>query len=184
MSTWLASSFLSKDRIIAKPGFNRWLVAPAALAVHLCIGQVYAFSVFNLPLAKVLGVTQSLPEDWKLTTLGWIFSLAIMFLGLSAAFAGKWLEKVGPRVTMFLSALCFSSGFFIAAAGVELHQIWLLYLGYGVLGGIGLGLGYVSPVSTLPSSSSNSSSSPRPRLKARALARRVSSISMKRSGHW
>ncbi len=85
MSTWLASSFLSKDRIVAKPGFNRWLVAPAALAVHLCIGQVYAFSVFNLPLTKVLGVTQALPEDWKLTTLGWIFSLAIVFLGLSAA---------------------------------------------------------------------------------------------------
>ena len=116
MSTWLASSFLSKDRIIAKPGFNRWLVAPAALAVHLCIGQVYAFSVFNLPLTKVLGVTESLPEDWKLTELGWIFSLAIMFLGLSAAFAGKWLEQVGPRVTMFCSALCFSGGFFIAAA--------------------------------------------------------------------
>lgn len=149
MSTWLASSFLSKDRIIAKPGFNRWLVAPAALAVHLCIGQVYAFSVFNLPLTKVLGVTQSLPEDWKLTTLGWIFSLAIVFLGLSAAFAGKWLEQVGPRVTMFCSAFCFSGGFFIAALGVELHAIWLLYLGYGVLGGIGLGLGYVSPVSTL-----------------------------------
>ncbi|MGZ5056444.1 MAG: OFA family MFS transporter, partial [Methylobacter sp.] len=149
MASWLASSFLSKDKIIAKPGFNRWLVAPAALAVHLCIGQVYAFSVFNLPLTKVLGVTESLPEDWKLTELGWIFSLAIMFLGLSAAFAGKWLEQVGPRVTMFCSALCFSCGFFIAALGVELHQIWLLYLGYGVLGGIGLGLGYVSPVSTL-----------------------------------
>ena len=142
-------SFLAKERTIAKPGFNRWLVAPAALAVHLCIGQVYAFSVFNLPLTKVLGVTESLPEDWKLTTLGWIFSLAIVFLGLSAAFAGKWLETVGPRVTMFCSALCFSTGFLISALGVWLHIIWLLYLGYGVLGGIGLGLGYVSPVSTL-----------------------------------
>ncbi len=142
-------SFLAKERTIAKPGFNRWLVAPAALAVHLCIGQVYAFSVFNLPLTKVLGVTESLPEDWKLTTLGWIFSLAIVFLGLSAAFAGKWLETVGPRVTMFCSALCFSTGFLISAIGVWLHVIWLLYLGYGVLGGIGLGLGYVSPVSTL-----------------------------------
>lgn len=142
-------SFLAKERTIAKPGFNRWLVAPAALAVHLCIGQVYAFSVFNLPLTKVLGVTESLPEDWKLTTLGWIFSLAIVFLGLSAAFAGKWLETVGPRVTMFCSALCFSTGFLISAIGVWLHIIWLLYLGYGVLGGIGLGLGYVSPVSTL-----------------------------------
>jgi MFS family permease len=149
MSTTGAVSFLSRDRTIAKSGFNRWLVAPAALAVHLCIGQVYAFSVFNLPLTKVLGITESLPEDWKLTELGWIFSLAIVFLGLSAAFAGKWLEKVGPRVTMFCAALCFSGGFFISAAGVWLHAIWLLYVGYGVLGGIGLGLGYVSPVSTL-----------------------------------
>lgn len=149
MSMRSAVSFLAKDRIIAKPNFNRWLAAPAALSVHLCIGQVYAFSVFNLPLTKVLGVTQSLPEDWKLTTLGWIFSLAIVFLGLSAAFAGKWLEQVGPRVTMFCSAIFFSSGFFVAALGVYLHVIWLLYLGYGVLGGIGLGLGYVSPVSTL-----------------------------------
>jgi len=149
MSKTGSTSFLSRDRTIAKPGFNRWLVAPAALAVHLCIGQVYAFSVFNLPLTKVLGVTESLPEDWKLTELGWIFSLAIVFLGLSAAFAGKWLEKVGPRVTMFCAALCFSGGFFISAAGVWLHAIWMLYMGYGVLGGIGLGLGYVSPVSTL-----------------------------------
>ncbi len=149
MSTNQSLTWLAKERIIAKPGFNRWLVAPAALAVHLCIGQVYAFSVFNLPLTKVLGITNSLPEDWKLTELGWIFSLAIVFLGLSAAFAGKWLEKVGPRVTMFCAAICFSCGFFISALGVSLHQIWLLYLGYGVLGGIGLGLGYVSPVSTL-----------------------------------
>ncbi|WP_027157836.1 L-lactate MFS transporter [Methylobacter luteus] len=149
MNTTGSMSFLSRDRTIAKSGFNRWLVAPAALAVHLCIGQVYAFSVFNLPLTKVLGITESLPEDWKLTELGWIFSLAIVFLGLSAAFAGKWLEKVGPRVTMFCAALCFSGGFFISAAGVWLHEIWMLYLGYGVLGGIGLGLGYVSPVSTL-----------------------------------
>jgi len=142
-------SLLAKERIIAKSGFNRWMVAPAALAVHLCIGQVYAFSVFNLPLTKLLGISQPLPDDWKLTSLGWIFSLAIVFLGLSAAFAGKWLEKVGPRVTMFFAALCFSGGFFISAIGVWLHIIWLLYLGYGVLGGIGLGLGYVSPVSTL-----------------------------------
>lgn len=142
-------SCLAKERIIAKPNFNRWLVVPAALAIHLCIGQVYAFSVFNLPLTKTLGITQSLPEDWKLTTLGWIFSIAIVFLGLSAAFAGKWLETVGPRVTMFCSAVCFSGGFMISAIGVWQHTIWLLYLGYGVLGGIGLGLGYVSPVSTL-----------------------------------
>lgn len=141
--------FLAKQHSIAKPNYNRWQVAFSALAVHLCIGQVYAFSVFNLPLSRALGITESLPEDWKLTTLGWIFSLAIVFLGLSAAFAGKWLEEVGPRVTMFCAALCFSSGFFIAALGVWQHNIALLYAGYGVLGGIGLGLGYVSPVSTL-----------------------------------
>lgn len=141
--------FFDRERIVAGPGFNRWLVPPAALAVHLCIGQAYAFSVFNGPLSKVIGITSSTPEDWKLTTLGWIFSLAIVFLGLSAAFGGKWLEKVGPRVTMFVAACCFGGGFLISAIGVSLHQIWLIYLGYGVIGGIGLGLGYVSPVSTL-----------------------------------
>jgi MFS family permease len=143
------SGFFSRDSIVAPANYNRWLVPPAALAVHLCIGQAYAFSVFNGPLSKVIGVTESAPEDWKLTTLGWIFSLAIVLLGLSAAFGGKWLEKVGPRVTMFVSACCFGGGFLVSALGVHLHQIWLLYLGYGVIGGIGLGLGYVSPVSTL-----------------------------------
>lgn len=141
--------FFAKSRIVANPGYNRWLAPPSALSVHLCIGQAYAFSVFNAPLTRVLGVTSSTPEDWKLTTLGWIFSLAIVFLGLSAAFGGKWLEKVGPRLTMFVAACCFGGGFWIAALGVYLHEIWLLYLGYGVIGGIGLGLGYVSPVSTL-----------------------------------
>lgn len=140
---------LRKDRIIAGPDFTRWLVPPAALAVHLSIGQVYAFSVFNLPLSRVIGVTQSAPGDWELTTLGWIFSISILVLGLAAAFAGRWLERVGPRMTMFTAAVCFGGGFWISALGVELHNIWLLYLGYGVLGGIGLGLGYVSPVSTL-----------------------------------
>ncbi|WP_084684959.1 L-lactate MFS transporter [Methylohalobius crimeensis] len=125
------------------------MVPPAALSVHLCIGQVYAFSVFNEPLTRVIGISRSSPEDWKLTTLGWVFSLAILFLGLSAAFGGKWLEKVGPRLTMFIAACCFGGGFLISALGVSLHQIWLIYLGYGVIGGIGLGLGYVSPVSTL-----------------------------------
>ncbi|MCY1215057.1 oxalate/formate antiporter family transporter [compost metagenome] len=139
----------SKEAIIARPGFNRWMVPPAALAVHLCIGQAYAFSVFNEPLTRILGVTSPAPGDWQLTTLGWVFSLAIFFLGISAAFAGKWLEKVGPRRTMFTAACCFGGGFLVSAAGIWLHQIWMLYLGYGVLGGIGLGLGYVSPVSTL-----------------------------------
>lgn len=143
------SGFFSKQRITATPGYNRWMAPPAALSVHLCIGQAYAFSVFNDPLSKAIGISASTPEDWKLTTLGWIFSLAIVFLGLSAAFGGKWLEKVGPRLTMFVAACCFGGGFWIAALGVYLHEIWLLYVGYGVIGGIGLGLGYVSPVSTL-----------------------------------
>jgi MFS family permease len=143
------SGFFSKQRITASPGYNRWMVPPAALSVHLCIGQAYAFSVFNDPLSKVIGITESAPDDWKLTTLGWIFSLAIVFLGLSAAFGGKWLEKVGPRMTMLAAACCFGGGFWLSALGVHLHQIWLIYIGYGVIGGIGLGLGYVSPVSTL-----------------------------------
>jgi MFS family permease len=141
--------FFAKNRTVAGPGFNRWMVPPAALAVHLCIGQAYAFSVFNGPLSKVIGIDSSAPDDWKLTTIGWIFSLAIFFLGLAAAFGGKWLEKVGPRLTMFVAACCFGGGFLVSSIGVATHQIWLLYLGYGVLGGIGLGLGYVSPVSTL-----------------------------------
>lgn len=143
------SGFFSKERITAPAGFNRWMIPPAALAVHLCIGQAYAFSVFNSPMTRLLGITESSAADWDLPTLGWIFSLAIVFLGLSAAFAGKWLEEVGPRKAMFVAASCFGGGFMVAAAGIALHQIWLVYLGYGVLGGIGLGIGYVSPVSTL-----------------------------------
>ena len=143
------SGLFAPERSIAPPNFNRWLIPPAALAVHLCIGQAYAFSVFNLPLTQVLGINHSDPSDWKLTTIGWIFSLAIVFLGLSAAAAGRWLEAMGPRLTMFLAACCFGGGFIISAIGVYLHAIVLLYLGYGVLGGIGLGLGYVSPVATL-----------------------------------
>ncbi|HEY9516223.1 MAG TPA: OFA family MFS transporter, partial [Gemmatimonadaceae bacterium] len=108
-----------------------------------------AFSVFNLPLTKVLGVDHSAPGDWKLTTIGWTFSIAIVFLGLSAAAFGRWLERVGPRKAMFVAALCFGSGFLVGALGIVTHQIWLLYLGYGVLGGTGLGIGYISPVSTL-----------------------------------
>ncbi|MBP0595643.1 OFA family MFS transporter [Paraburkholderia sp. LEh10] len=141
--------FFSKAATVARPDFSRWMVPPAAFAVHLCIGQAYAFSVFNGPLTRVIGITKSAPDDWTLTTLGWIFSLAIAFLGLSAAFAGKWLEKVGPRRTMLTAACCFGGGLIVSAIGVSTHQIVLLYLGYGVIGGIGLGLGYVSPVSTL-----------------------------------
>ncbi len=94
-------SLLDKERIVAPPGYSRWLIPPAALCVHLCIGQVYAFSVFNLPMTKLIGITQSAPGDWKLTELGWIFSLAIFFLGASAAVLGRWVEEGGPRKAMF-----------------------------------------------------------------------------------
>ncbi|MEM7372103.1 MAG: OFA family MFS transporter [Bacteroidota bacterium] len=142
-------SFLDREHSLAKPGFNRWLVPPAALAIHLCIGQIYAYSVFNKPMSQIIGISESLASDWQLTTLGWIFSIALFTLGASAALFGKWLERVGPRKAMFASAICFAGGFLVAALGVSTHHIWLVYLGHGVLGGIGLGLGYISPVSTL-----------------------------------
>lgn len=142
-------SWLDRSHTVAKPGFSRWLVPPAALCVHLCIGQVYAFSVFNLPMTRLIGITESAPDDWKLTQLGWIFSIAIVFLGLAAAFTGTWLDRVGPRKAMFAAALCFGGGFLVSAFGVHTHQLWIVYLGYGVLGGCGLGLGYISPVKTL-----------------------------------
>ena len=144
-----ALSFLNRDRTVAGPGFSRWMVPPAALCIHLCIGQAYAFSVFNLPMTRLIGITDSAPSDWNLKDLGWIFSLAIFFLGVSAAVFGRWVEEGGPRRAMFAAALCFGGGFLISAAGVYAHDIWIIYLGYGVLGGIGLGLGYISPVSTL-----------------------------------
>jgi len=143
------AGLLSRERIIARPGFNRWLVPPAALAIHLSIGQAYAFSVFKLPLTKVLGITDPLPDDWKQSELAWIFTIAIVVLGLSAAVFGRWLEHAGPRKSGVVAACCWGLGFLISAAGVKLHNIWLIYLGYGVLGGCGLGLGYITPVSTL-----------------------------------
>ncbi len=143
------SSFLDRENTVAGPGFNRFLVPPAALAVHLCIGQAYAFSTFNLPLTRLIGLTESAPDDWNLKDVGWIFSIAIVFLGLSSAAFGRWVERVGPRKSMFTAALCFGGGFLISAVGIKLHQLWILYLGYGVLGGCGLGIGYISPVSTL-----------------------------------
>jgi len=142
-------SFLDRTHSVASPEYSRWLVPPAALAIHLSIGQAYAFSVFNLPLARLIGGNESAPGNWKLSTIGWVFSVAIVFLGLSAATFGAWLERVGPRKAMFASAVCFGGGFVVAAAGVKLHSFPVLLFGYGVLGGIGLGLGYISPVSTL-----------------------------------
>jgi MFS family permease len=142
-------SFLDRERSIAPPGYSRWLVPPAALAIHLCIGQAYAFSVFKIPMTKLVGIKAPAPEDWTMEALAWIFSLALGMLGLSAAMFGKWLEKVGPRRAMAAATACFSGGFLIAALGIKLHQIVLVYLGYGFIGGIGLGLGYISPVSTL-----------------------------------
>jgi MFS family permease len=145
----MTASFLDREHTIAPPGFNRFMVPPAALAVHLSIGQAYAFSTFNLPLTKLIGLSHSAPDDWDLKQVGWIFSLAIVFLGSSAAVFGRWVERVGPRKSMFMAALCFGGGFLVSAVGIHLHQLWIIYLGYGVLGGCGLGIGYISPVSTL-----------------------------------
>jgi MFS family permease len=156
--------FLSRERTVAGQSFNRWLVPPAALAIHLCIGMAYGFSVFWLPLSRAVGI--SAPKvcaedmgffaalvqtgcDWKISSLGWTFTLFFLFLGSSAAVFGHWLETAGPRRAGLASALCWCGGLLISAAGVYLHQIWMLWLGSGVIGGIGLGLGYISPVSTL-----------------------------------
>jgi MFS family permease len=159
-----APGFLSKERIIAGPGFNRWLVPPAALAIHLCIGMAYGFSVFWLPLSKALGIKEAIkcgPEigffqelftttcDWKVSTLGWMYTLFFVLLGSSAALWGGWLERAGPRKAGVVSALCWCGGMLISAVGVYYHQFWLMLIGSGVIGGIGLGLGYISPVSTL-----------------------------------
>ncbi len=158
------SGFLSKERIVAPEGFNRWLVPPAALAIHLCIGMAYGFSVFWLPLSKALGIKEAIkcgPDigffqelfittcDWKVSTLGWMYTLFFVLLGSSAALWGGWLERAGPRKAGVVSAFCWCGGMLISAAGVYYHQFWMMLLGSGVIGGIGLGLGYISPVSTL-----------------------------------
>ena len=137
----MVPSFLARERTVAPPGFNRWLVPPAALAVHLCIGQVYATSVYKTALVAHF--------DSSLTAIGVIFSIAIVMLGLSAALFGTWVDANGPRAAMFVSALFWVSGFLVAALGIGTGQLWLVYLGYGGIGGIGLGIGYISPVSTL-----------------------------------
>jgi MFS family permease len=158
-----ALAILDRERTIARAGFNRWLVPPAALAIHLCIGMAYGFSVFWLPLSRALGVQQPVacPElsllgslvttscDWRISDLGWIYTLFFVFLGSSAAIWGGWLERAGPRKAGVVAALCWCGGMLVAALGVALHQLWMMWLGAGVIGGIGLGLGYISPVSTL-----------------------------------
>ena len=168
----LDAGLLSRANTVARPGFNRWLVPPAALAIHLCIGMAYGFSVFWLPLSQSLGVTKPIacavadPTfwgtftdlmsalfrtscDWKVADLGWMYTLFFVLLGSSAAIWGGWLEREGPRKAGVVSALCWCGGLLISALGVYTHQLWMMWLGSGVIGGIGLGLGYISPVSTL-----------------------------------
>jgi MFS family permease len=154
---------LDREHTIAKAGFNRWLVPPAALCIHLCIGMAYGFSVFWLPLSRAIGLTapKACPDmslwqelftttcDWKVASMGWMYTLFFVFLGVSAAIWGGWLERVGPRKAGFVAALCWSGGLFLGAIGIITHQLWLMWLGSGVIGGVGLGLGYISPVSTL-----------------------------------
>src|ERR1700759_777124 len=160
----MAGGLLDKERTIAGPGFNRWLVPPAALAIHLCIGMAYGFSVFWLPLSKAIGITkpvscpatmgfwETLTEtscDWKVKSLTWTFTIFIAVLGCAAAAWGGWLERAGPRKAGVVAALCWCGGFVISAGGIAIHQLWLIWLGSGLIGGIGLGIGYISPVSTL-----------------------------------
>lgn len=166
---------LDRERIIATAGFNRWMVPPAALCIHLCIGMAYGFSVFWKPLqGALLGADgKALPEcaagavtfsekasgtlraltatdcNWSQFDLGWMYTFFFVILGLSAAIWGGWLERAGPRKAGVVSALCWCGGLLISAYGVYIHQLWLLWLGSGIIGGVGLGLGYISPVSTL-----------------------------------
>jgi MFS family permease len=157
------AGLLDKERTIAAAGFNRWLVPPAALCIHLCIGMAYGFSVFWLPLSRAIGLTapKACPDislfqelftttcDWKVASLGWMYTLFFVVLGVSAALWGGWLERVGPRKAGFVAALCWCGGLVLGAIGIYVHQLWIMWLGSGVIGGVGLGLGYISPVSTL-----------------------------------
>jgi MFS family permease len=157
------TGFFSREYTVAKPGFNRWLVPPAALAIHLCIGMAYGLSVFWLPLSRAIGIDKGVACrdmsifnalftrtcDWQVSNLLVVFECGIVFLGLSAAVFGGWLERAGPRKAGVASAICWAGGFLIGSYGVYVHQLWMLWIGIGVIGGIGLGLGYISPVSTL-----------------------------------
>jgi MFS family permease len=154
---------LDREQTIAKAGFNRWLVPPAALCIHLCIGMAYGFSVFWLPLSRAIGLTapKACPDmslmqelftttcDWRVASMGWMYTLFFVLLGVSAAIWGGWLERSGPRKAGVVAACCWGGGLLLGALGVYIHQLWLLWLGSGVIGGVGLGLGYISPVSTL-----------------------------------
>ena len=137
----MSMALLDREHTVAGAGYNRWLIPPAALAIHLCIGQVYATSVYKSSLVAHF--------DTSLTSIGVVFSIAIVMLGLSAALLGTWVDTGGPRRAMVAAALAWSTGLLVGAAGIATSQLWLLYLGYGVIGGIGLGIGYISPVSTL-----------------------------------
>jgi len=172
--TGAGAGILDRERTIATAGFNRWMVPPAALCIHLCIGMAYGFSVFWLPLSRAIGLTApaACPDmsllqelftttcDWKVASLGWMFTLFFVVLGVSAAIWGGWLERVGPRKAGFVAALCWAGGLLIGAFGIYVHQLWIMWLGAGVIGGVGLGLGYISPVSTLMTARSLSMSCP------------------------
>lgn len=154
-----ADSIFARDRIVAGARFNRWLVPPAALAIHLCIGMGYGFSVFWLPMSKLLpaapactGFGAALAAtncNWTVPVVTHTFEIFIAMLGISAAIWGGWVERVGPRQSGFFAAACWGGGMILGGVGVTLHQLWLLYLGCGFVGGIGMGLGYITPVSTL-----------------------------------
>ncbi|WP_063673707.1 OFA family MFS transporter [Dyella thiooxydans] len=158
-----SGGILARERTIAGPRFNRWLVPPAALAIHLCIGMAYGFSVFWLPMTKLvanadpamctnLGFMAALTTttcNWTVPQVNHIFETFIAMLGISAFIWGGWLEHAGPRKAGFIAALCWGGGLVLGGIGVSMHQLWLVYLGCGVLGGVGQGLGYITPVSTL-----------------------------------
>lgn len=155
--------FFARERTIAGPQFNRWLVPTAALAIHLCIGMAYGFSVFWLPLTKLVsGADPAVCSDigfmtalttttcnWTVPQVTHIFETFIAMLGVSAALWGGWLEHAGPRKAGCIAAVCWGGGLILGGIGVMVHQLWLVYLGCGILGGIGQGLGYITPVSTL-----------------------------------
>ncbi len=157
------TGFLDRENTVAKAGFNRWLIPPCALAIHLCIGMAYGFSVFWLPLSRAIGVSQAVACegmtlgsalftttcDWRVSDLLWMYTLFFVVLGASAAIWGGWLERAGPRKAGLVAALCWCGGMVISALGIYVHQLWLMWLGSGIIGGVGLGLGYISPVSTL-----------------------------------